>query len=131
MKNNRLILSIFLLNLIPITHAKNTRLVSHVILNDTNDSISYDLKNMSGNPCNLSGKILPGQFKDLNCHDTKYTSFSTYSLNFTAFYTDWFGAIKNRCSSIRGYDVKNNKLFDDKKIIWTIHNACAINVTDA
>ena len=130
MKYHPFISSIFLFSLTAITQAQSAREVRHVILNHTTDSIHYHLQSMSENPCQESGEILPGQFKDLNCKDAKFTSFSSYSLNITDFYKGWFGSTTNRCSSIRGYDVKNNKLFNDKKIIWTIHDACAMDVTE-
>ncbi|HBI21950.1 MAG TPA: hypothetical protein DDY37_05120 [Legionella sp.] len=130
MKYKKLILSIFLLSLLPITQAKEASQVRHVILNNTMDSIRYDFQNTTGSPCHESGKILPGQFKDLNCQDAKSTSYSVYSLNLTIFYTGWFGSVTNRCTSIKEYDVKNDKLLNDKQLIWTVNDLCLVDVTE-
>lgn len=131
MNKNTFIASIFFLSLSTITHAKEASLVRHVILNNTTDSVRYDFKNKEDNGCHISGTILPGQFKDLNCKDAKATSYSTYAISFTAFYTSgWLGSITNRCSGVLDYDVENDKIFNDKQLVWTINAPCVAEVTE-
>lgn len=126
MNRNKFIAAFFLISVSGANYAQSQDEVRHLILNNTQDYVQYDLKNTADHPCHITGTLQPGAFKDISCEYVKSDASANYVLDFTAFYNGWFGSKKIRCIGNKAQTIKKNK-----QIVWSINEACLVDTKEA